>query len=435
MNIVFSGSKMEFNLAAQTPMIHFQHGEDGATLRASEVKPKLDRFIMKKMRHDNPGVSDFHRNDSYGSIFRENGKESLDYSMSIRSRSYPKRVDLKQYKSFYGNQNQEKKDFKYGIWSDPVVTIICFNEMLRGLIQKYIVEFFLVTNFGTMQSKGFGSFILAPSSTGVAWSPDTDIEQTARFIKEECDATRCFCMRFSQDKNKDRNDVAVRILNEICQFYKIMKSGYNISADRKSKKAGYVRSYIYQYMHGRGDNNINNEKAWMKQNHIAPNEGTEEHKKVADLSDYDARFLRALLGTGDSITYLGKRSIEIKNTDKYNADDKSPKFERVPSPVFFKVIENCVFIAARPVPKELYGASFQFTRKWETDAVPENDLSKTIKVPTKAELQEKRKGSIEDFLASYISYYLDQITGWNGRKLGECVNNLRRNKNIREVTT
>ena len=430
MNIVFSGSKMEFNLAAQTPMIHFQHGEDGATLRASEVKPKLDRFILKKMRHDNPGVSDFHRNDSYGSIFRENGKESLDYSMSIRSRSKPKRVDLKKYKSFYGNQNQEKKDFKYGIWSDPVVTIICFNEMLRGLIQKYIVEFFLVTNFGTMQSKGFGSFIPFLPSTGEVWK--IDIEKTARFIKEECDATRCFCMQFPQNKNADKNDVAVNILNEICQFYKIMKSGYNISADRSPGKAGYVRSFIYQYMHGSGTNNINNEKAWMKQNQIAPNEG---NRSKADLSDGDARFLRALLGTGDSITYLGKRSIEIKNIDKYNADDKSPKFVRVPSPVFFKVIENCVFIAARPVPKELYGASFQFTRKWETDAVPENDLSKTIKVPTKAELQEKRKGSIEDFLASYISYYLDQITGWNGRKLGECVNNLRRNKNIREVTT
>lgn len=434
MEIVFSGSKMEFNLAAQTPMIHFQHGEDGATLRASEVKPKLDRFIMKKLRHDNPGVSDFHRNDSYGSIFRENGKESLDYSMSIRSQSKPKRVNLKEYKSFYGNQDKKSGELKFGIWSDPVVTIICFNEMLRGLIQKYIIEFFLVTNFGTMQSKGFGSFILAPSSTGVAWSPDTDIEQTAGFIKEECDTTRCFCMRFSQNKKEDRDAAAVRILNEICQFYKIMKSGYNISAVSKSRKAGYVRSYIYQYMHGSGDNNINNEKAWMKKNHIAPDEGTEEHKIVADLSDYDARFLRALLGTGDSITYSEKRSIEIKNID-YNADDKSPKFERVPSPVFFKVIENCVFIAARPVPKELYGASFRFTRKWDIDDVPESVLSKTIKVPTEAELHEKGKGSIEDFLASYISYYRDEIPGWNGKELGECVNNLRQNKNISEVTT
>ena len=432
MNIVFSGSKMELNLAAQTPMIHFQHGEDGATLRSSEVKPKLDRFILKKMRHDNPGVSDFHRNDSYGSIFRENGKESLDYSMSIRSRSKPKRVNLERYKSFYGNQTKESGELKYGIWSDPIVTIICFNEVLRGLIQKYIVEFFIVTNFGTMQSKGFGSFIPALSRTGDVWK--IDIEQTARFIKEECDSTRCFCMQFFQNKNNtDRDAVAVKILNEICQFYKIMKSGYNISANRNPGKAGYVRSYIYQYMHGSGNNNINNEKAWMKQNHIAPNGG--KNVKVADLSDNDARFLRALLGTGDSITYLGKRSIEIKNTDKYNTNDKSPKFERVPSPVFFKVIENCVFIAARPVPKELYGASFRFTRKWDIYAVLENDLSKTIKVPTKAELQEKRKGSIEDFLASYISYYLDQIPGWNRKKLGDCVNNLRRNKNIREVTT
>jgi len=34
--------KLEFTLKQHTPIIHFQHDQDGATLRATEVKPKLD---------------------------------------------------------------------------------------------------------------------------------------------------------------------------------------------------------------------------------------------------------------------------------------------------------------------------------------------------------------------------------------------------------
>src|ERR1035437_9359344 len=40
--------KLEFTLKQHTPIIHFQHDQDGATLRASEVKPKLDKYIIKK---------------------------------------------------------------------------------------------------------------------------------------------------------------------------------------------------------------------------------------------------------------------------------------------------------------------------------------------------------------------------------------------------
>lgn len=36
-------------LLAQSPMIHFQAEEAGATLRGSEMKPKLDRFLLSKV--------------------------------------------------------------------------------------------------------------------------------------------------------------------------------------------------------------------------------------------------------------------------------------------------------------------------------------------------------------------------------------------------
>lgn len=38
-----------FILRQHTPMIHFQHKQAGATLRPSELKSKLDRFIIGKL--------------------------------------------------------------------------------------------------------------------------------------------------------------------------------------------------------------------------------------------------------------------------------------------------------------------------------------------------------------------------------------------------
>lgn len=44
--------KLEFQLTQHTPIIHFQSGYEGATLRASGVKPKLDRYLLKKIKKD-----------------------------------------------------------------------------------------------------------------------------------------------------------------------------------------------------------------------------------------------------------------------------------------------------------------------------------------------------------------------------------------------
>ena len=46
-NVMENGIKLTATLESQSPMIHFQARETGAVLRASEVKPKLDRFLIK----------------------------------------------------------------------------------------------------------------------------------------------------------------------------------------------------------------------------------------------------------------------------------------------------------------------------------------------------------------------------------------------------
>ena len=40
--------KIEFKLKQHTPIIHFQPNDDGATLRASELKPKFDTYLKSR---------------------------------------------------------------------------------------------------------------------------------------------------------------------------------------------------------------------------------------------------------------------------------------------------------------------------------------------------------------------------------------------------
>ena len=39
--------KLTVKLKQHTPLIHFQAEQDGATLRATELKPKLDKFLVE----------------------------------------------------------------------------------------------------------------------------------------------------------------------------------------------------------------------------------------------------------------------------------------------------------------------------------------------------------------------------------------------------
>lgn len=47
----FRNCQLELDLKCHAPIIHFQPSTNakGATLRASEVKPKFDRYLMKKV--------------------------------------------------------------------------------------------------------------------------------------------------------------------------------------------------------------------------------------------------------------------------------------------------------------------------------------------------------------------------------------------------
>ena len=75
---------LKLELKQHTPIIHFQHYQEGATLRASELKPKLDKFLIEKLKLT--AVDDRGRivpKREYLKWFNNKEKLSLDYKVKI----------------------------------------------------------------------------------------------------------------------------------------------------------------------------------------------------------------------------------------------------------------------------------------------------------------------------------------------------------------
>lgn len=401
--VEFNKFKLELPLEAQMPMIHFQSKQAGATIRASEVKPKLDKFLLGKiMEETKKTVVQLKADGTYNSIFLDPSStinNGLDYKMQITAK-YVEEIDLDdkeaKYSIFYSNMGKKPEEKLYGVFSNPLVTIICFKESLRTLIANYIEQFFLVTNFGTMQNKGFGSFVPASfGSNGILTADDE--KEIATYFQKLNPGRHCYAMRFNQVPDSaiaNYNAFCRKISENIKSFYSNMKSGQNFG--------GYSRSYIYQYMHRKL--NIGNEKAWMKRQGISPNLSKPENQKKWKNQEGTFEkyyYVRALLGIGKQISYAKEYipdTYTINAKNKVTITVKSNNFDRVESPIYFKVVRNVVFIVAFEVPETLYGAEFNF----------KGLKSANLKVPSKEEFASTDyKFDIQDFLDQYVKYYND----------------------------
>ena len=80
----FSGCKLQVQLEAQSPMIHFQYNQMGATLRASEVKPKLDRFLLNEMKKETgKTIEELKKGNGYAAFFMDKEHQALNYRMNF----------------------------------------------------------------------------------------------------------------------------------------------------------------------------------------------------------------------------------------------------------------------------------------------------------------------------------------------------------------
>ncbi|MDR3259725.1 MAG: hypothetical protein LBT51_08990 [Fusobacteriaceae bacterium] len=372
----------KYKLKQETPLIHFQHSEEGAILRSSEVKPKLDKFIIEQYGGENEVrklynywfIDGDHPAFKYKMRFIVDGiptksdtietekkriqpngsKNKVLPKNPINANYFGNMVDLKNCRTPEEKYAAIERSYKETIFysnsnSTIRMEIVCFIPELMEELNKHIIAFFLLNNFGTRQNKGFGSFT-------VTHKEDQKLNYNPISIIKEY-----FKHRFFVVNNNSSNP-----MEDIRKLYKLMKSGVNQNGE-------YFRAFIYIYMHKKG---IGNEKAKMKQKNIVPIVGKKSNTSKHECDKppkFDAyKYVRAMLGIGDNVSYLnavnpengrpvpgGKTTVNISHKES----KENEKIERYASPIVFKIVDKRIIILPYAVNNHIFNQKFMFDNK------------------------------------------------------------------------
>ena len=353
--------KLKFTLKQHTPLIHFQHNQEGATLRASEVKPRFDRFIFEKLGHGNyVAGSDYANSKKW--LIKGAENPALDYKLIFKDDD-PRPIALRSFDNIklISDILIDKKAISS---NDIRVTLFSYNTELREKVTELLPEFFLINNFGTRQSKAWGSYYHESHSN---WD----------LIKQSLLTTGLPIYIFGELISKtDRETNKSNFYPKISKKWRILKSGVNLKFDGGATE--YKKSLLFKYMCSNG---FRWDKRWMKQrinemilDNVLPQslEGTTAPNDCytnitpCDTSNttnswiddqnlnYSYRFGRAMLGLPEHIEFRANNNyiyqINVKNNYGIN---------RFKSPVVFKLFENKLFAIARH-PLEMMNQEFEF---------------------------------------------------------------------------
>ncbi len=450
--------ELKYNLIQQTPLIHFQHDQVGATLRATEVKPKLDKFIIAKLEKE------------FGQLVDENGKikhhkewfiddtAALNYKMRIETVGEPTRSEMidfeielnhkksllrkkkeelrRQYSDevdseckrlqrevkeierkrnaqingmYFGNMVSNKgNDYDEAVrdaYKETVfygekqikLIIICFIKELREEIEKYVEEFFFVHNFGTRQSKGFGGFVA--------------IEEGKDNKTDVLELLSNNGYRFFYVNVKESLDYDV-MLNHAKNIYAVMKSGYNHTNfdNRDSYIKGYIqRCFIDDYI----DEETGSDKAFIKAHKRNKKTGVTEQKYRKFI------FSRALLGLADYYEFRDGR-VEIFSLGENDFD-----VERFRTPITIKIIDNKLiflfgsfdkicgktfYFAPNPknLDKDFTSFSYEKKKKYILKNVNKKDqYGNSIIVPIET-MDKFDDNDVIDFINIFSEYFMEE---------------------------
>ncbi|HOY32223.1 MAG TPA: hypothetical protein PKW80_10125 [Bacteroidales bacterium] len=400
---------INFTLKQHTPIIHFQHEQDGATLRATEVKPKLDRFIIEKLTgiKGKSAFDKFKENPEWKKWLVGNGEHpALNYKMKIQEKNNDetlflplaleqnnpeKKIAIATSLSININNiiaptlyfaNEDKIKFNQNAIdrtrsklnevalakqsnSGISLEIITLSKEISGEIEKHIVSFFLQTNFGTRQNKGFGSFTISKMN-GVAQEINTRMFPPGTFKKSI---------------NGNANTRINTIFKIIKEEYQLLKSGINHGVYNKSKLFEYFVNL---------PNPIRWEKRKIKQefnsNKAAKFYGIDLTKRnepidIVDAtgSDYNSftdkqtnnyQYIRALLGLAEQIEFQVGNPVDRGNKMVAKIDGSAVGLERFQSPITFKVINNDIYLIPNNSFVAIYGKTVTITLKLKNGGTP-----------------------------------------------------------------
>lgn len=264
--------KLQVALKQHTPLIHFQHYQDGATLRASEVKPQLDRFILTVL-----GNGDYEKGKCIAGnkgwlkgehpalnyrmtivpgknvdvIFKDINKPKKDRN-GIFLRNNRGKVKLDSYSAFFANMDtdyespEEYRRFSMVERLDMTLYFPDKIDLSSSSLYRYISEsnilsrFFLLHNFGMRASKGFGSFYIAE---------EDDLYVTPQVLPDYTNYEFQVCQKEDTAYNRKpvkKKDEYQNLFKTIELFYKTLRGGIN-EKDRNDVTLFYFKSLSYIY--------------------------------------------------------------------------------------------------------------------------------------------------------------------------------------------
>lgn len=426
----------EYKLVQHTPLIHFQHSEPHACLRATEVKPKLDRFLIEQLEKD----------DRFGDgrwkkwFVGDGSQQSFDYMMRItpnseqvertqsieraiaRAEHRPPNANLHEiHKNYFGNmasgnniQDTIRKTFKESLFYKDglTLTIRCFIPELLTFIDEHIRGFFMMHNFGTRQRKGFGSF-----TVDISTKPNAP--KGFDLVGKYC--PNAYYCKLDNDVNADA------LLDAVWVISAFLRSGFNRG------EGNYIRGFVFRYFQ-REKNPLANDKAFVKQKvlHNVYNEATRGEHLHPYGNNVRYRYVRGLLGTNENSRFCrDPRGETREDRTVHNIYIHSAEgVERFPSPLLFKPIGKFVFILPQKMPDEIFGSEFYILEKnqeeeYDSKATSDQKLNYLkqeckngmIKTPTAEELAPGAKSgdeALKMFLDAFTKDFNDKTSDKGG---------------------
>ena len=379
----FRNCKLELGLKCHAPIIHFQPSVNakGATLRASEVKPKFDKYLWTKEPEE---LATY---------------KLLPYKMKFIEKKKKKVINENVTIPLY-----YAKDQKRMVITNPRIVITCFDPILQKLIVRHIKNFFIVTNFGATQGKGYGSFtIIDPEK-----NDQVEQENAEKILMEEFGLKTLYKIDCNQ-LSKGLKEIE-KIFEVIENFYKIIKGGIN--------HKDYIKGFLFKYMSDKG---IKNEKAALKTK-IIDNPYASKQNKVKQgppINSHKECYVRALLGLSSSFAFKDQRrqnggAVDV-NIKISHADET---IERFPSPLTFKVINKIIYIIPKKIDERIWEKEFVFTYELDKKRGHAHGIQPKSK-PEKLKLDTPASNDfcLEDFLDKAVEYYNENRGKIKGPKI------------------
>jgi hypothetical protein len=334
-------SKLIFQLKQHTPLIHFQHDQEGATLRATDLKPKLDRYLIKKL-------------PDYKKYLVGGGNNpdhlALDYKVKIIATGksvVPIPKGDRNFPMFFANMGDDYQERGLVTHQNIRLEFFSFFPELLQAIKQHIAAFFACTNFGMRSSKGFGSFTI---------ENDPTVPSKAYWFEVN---------------NNDWKTAFARI----DLFYKSVRGGIN---GAQSPTGGFVRDFymkplLFLYAKQKG---IKWEKKAIKEKRpfdtVLASQQAERQRDVPQAEKPDwplwvneptERIVRDLLGLSTEQSWKGYPG--NRNGASITKEDSQGRIDRFASPIVFKpVLVNGsyrIYFWGESIPSAYLSASFKIS--------------------------------------------------------------------------